>query len=78
MLATFLIIFGVERFVFRIKFILLDAFLSIVQCLFCCILCLIVKFSSSSTSSLFSWYIEQNARDAQMTTRVTEGARRER
>ena len=26
--------------------------------------------------SLFSWSIEQNARDTQMTTRVTEGARR--
>ena len=28
--------------------------------------------------SLFSWCIEQNARDTQMTTRVTEGPRRER
>ena len=28
--------------------------------------------------SLFSWCIEQNARDTQTTTRVTEGARRER
>ena len=28
--------------------------------------------------SLFSWSVEQNARDKQMTTRVTEGARRER
>ena len=28
--------------------------------------------------SLFSWSVEQNARDTQMTTRVTEGARRER
>ena len=46
MLGTFLIIFGVKRFVFGIKFILLDAFLSVVQCLFCCILCLIIKFSS--------------------------------
>ena len=27
--------------------------------------------------SLFSWSVEQNARDTQMTTRVTEGARRE-
>ena len=27
--------------------------------------------------SLFCWSVEQNARDAQMTTRVTEGARRE-
>ena len=26
--------------------------------------------------SLFSWSVEQNARDTQMTTRVTEGARR--
>ena len=30
------------------------------------------------TVSLFSWSVEQNARDTQMTTRVTEGARRER
>ena len=28
--------------------------------------------------SLFSWSVEQNARDTQITTRVTEGARRER
>ena len=28
--------------------------------------------------SLFSWSVEQNARDTQMTTRVNEGARRER
>ena len=28
--------------------------------------------------SLFSWYVEQNGRDTQMTTRVTDGARRER
>ena len=28
--------------------------------------------------SLFSWSVEQNARDTTMTTRVTEGARRER
>jgi len=28
--------------------------------------------------SLFSWSVEQNARDTQMTTRVTEGPRRER
>ena len=28
--------------------------------------------------SLFSWSVGQNARDTQMTTRVTEGARRER
>ena len=28
--------------------------------------------------SLFSWSVDQNARDTQMTTRVTEGARRER
>ena len=28
--------------------------------------------------SLLSWSVEQNARDTQMTTRVTEGARRER
>ena len=28
--------------------------------------------------SLFSWSFEQNVRDTQMTTRVTEGARRER
>ena len=28
--------------------------------------------------SLFSWSVKQNARDTQMTTRVTEGARRER
>ena len=28
--------------------------------------------------SLFSWSVEQNAGDTQMTTRVTEGARRER
>ena len=28
--------------------------------------------------SLFSWSVEQNARDTQMTTRLTEGARRER
>ena len=28
--------------------------------------------------SLFSWSVEQNARDTQMTARVTEGARRER
>ena len=28
--------------------------------------------------SLFSWSIEQNARDRQMITRVTEGARRPR
>ena len=28
--------------------------------------------------SIFSWSVEQNARDTQMTTRVTEGARRER
>ena len=28
--------------------------------------------------SLFSWSVEENARDTQMTTRVTEGARRER
>ena len=28
--------------------------------------------------SLFSWSVEQNARDRQMTTRVTEGVRRER
>ena len=28
--------------------------------------------------SLFSWSVEQNARDTQMTTRGTEGARRER
>ena len=28
--------------------------------------------------SLFSWSVEQNARDTQMTTRVTEGARLER
>ena len=28
--------------------------------------------------SLFSWSVEQNARDTQMITRVTEGARRER
>ena len=28
--------------------------------------------------SLFPWSIEQNARDTQMTTRVTQGARRER
>ena len=27
-------------------------------------------------SPLFSWSVEQNARDTQMTTRVTEGARR--
>ena len=30
------------------------------------------------TVSPFSWSVEQNARDTQMTTRVTEGARRER
>ena len=30
------------------------------------------------TVSLFSWSIEQNARDTQMTTRVTEGARRKK
>ena len=30
------------------------------------------------TVSLFSWSVEQNARDTQMTTRLTEGARRER
>ena len=53
MLGTFLIIFGVKRFVFGIKFILLDAFLSIVQCLFCCILCLIIKFSSSFPRAVF-------------------------
>ena len=29
-------------------------------------------------SPLFSWSVEQNARDTQMTTRVTEVARRER
>ena len=29
-------------------------------------------------SSFFSWSVEQNARDTQITTRVTEGARRER
>ena len=28
--------------------------------------------------SLFSWSVEQNARDTEMTKRVTEGARRER
>ena len=28
--------------------------------------------------SLFPWSVEQNAQDMQMTTRVTEGARRER
>ena len=28
--------------------------------------------------SLFSWSVEQNIRDTQMTTRVTEDARRER
>ena len=28
--------------------------------------------------SLFSWSVEQNVQDTQMTTRVTEGARRER
>ena len=28
--------------------------------------------------SLFPWSVEQNAQDTQMTTRVTEGARRER
>ena len=28
--------------------------------------------------SLFSWSVEQNPRDTQMTTRVTEGARQER
>ena len=28
--------------------------------------------------ALFSWSVEQNARDTQMTTRATEGARRER
>ena len=28
--------------------------------------------------SLFSWSVEQNARDTRMTTRVTEGTRRER
>ena len=28
--------------------------------------------------SLFSWSVQQNARDTQMTTRVSEGARRER
>ena len=28
--------------------------------------------------SLFSWFVEQNALDTQMTTRVTERARRER
>ena len=28
--------------------------------------------------SLFSWSVEENARDTQMTTRETEGARRER
>ena len=28
--------------------------------------------------SLFSWSVEQNARDTQMTMRVTEGARHER
>ena len=28
--------------------------------------------------SLFSWSVKQNAQDTQMTTRVTEGARRER
>ena len=28
--------------------------------------------------SLFSWFVEQNARDTQMTTCVTEGVRRER
>ena len=28
--------------------------------------------------SLFSWSVEQNARDTQMTTRVSEGTRRER
>ena len=29
-------------------------------------------------SLFFSWSVEQNARDTQMTTRATEGARRER
>ena len=53
MLGTFLIIFGVKRFVFGIKFILLDAFLSVVQCLFCCILCLIIKFSSLFPRAVF-------------------------
>ena len=28
--------------------------------------------------SLFSWSVDQNARETQMTTRVTEGARQER
>ena len=51
--STFLIIFGVKRFVFGIKFILLDSFLSVVQCLFCCILCLIIKFSTLFPRAVF-------------------------
>ena len=35
-------------------------------------------FSRLRAVSLFSWFVEKNARDTQMTTRVTEGARRER
>ena len=51
--GTFLIIFGIKRFVFGIKFILLDAFVSIVRCLFCCILCLIYQIHFFiSTSNL--------------------------
>ena len=33
------------------------------------------KFRRLRVVSLFSWSVEQNARDTQMTTRVTEGAR---
>ena len=34
------------------------------------------KFRRLRVVSLFSWSVDQNARDTQMTTRVTEGARR--
>ena len=36
------------------------------------------KIARLRAVSLFSWSVEQNARDTQRTTRVTEGARRER
>ena len=37
-----------------------------------------IFFSRLQAVTLFSWSVEQNARDTKMTTRVTEGARRER
>ena len=37
-----------------------------------------LRVSRLQAISLFSWSVEQNARDTQMTTRVTKGARRER